>query len=84
MAKRARPEEDSAGAASEEIETHKLTDSGAGTVVAKAEPTPVGRTITEGEAGTSEEGIPAHVAAEGMPWNGPFWELLALAGYKPW
>ena len=84
MATRARPEEDSAEAASTGVELSKEAESRVRAVMAKVATLPIGRTVIEGEAKTSEEEMPAVTTNEEMPGIGPFWDLLALAGYKPW
>ena len=84
MAKRALLEEDSAEAASIGVKLSKEAKSGVRAVVAKVATLPIGRTVVEGEAKTSEEEMPAVAANEDMPGIGPFWDLLALTGYKPW
>ena len=84
MGKRARPEEKSVEATSEEVEHNEVTASEGGTAIEKVEHIPVGRTTNEGKVGNPEEVASGHVAEEEMPGAGPFWELLALAGYKPW
>ena len=84
MAKRARPEEDSAEAASTGVELNKEAESRVRAIVAEVATLLVGRTIVKGEAKTSEEEMPVVAANEEMPGIGSFWDLLALAGYKPW
>lgn len=84
MAKRARPEEESIEATSEKVEDREATVSKGETVAVKVWPITVGRPGNEGETGTPKEVAASHVAVDEMPGDGPFWELLALAGYMPW
>ena len=84
MGKRARSEEEPAETTSEEVAHHEVTASEGGTIVAGVEPVIADRPINEDTVVIPTEEASGHVTIEGMPGTGPFWELLALAGYKPW
>lgn len=84
MTKRARPEEEWVEATSEEIKGSNEGVHEDGTAVARLKPITVGPPVDEGETGTPKEVATEHVALDEMPGSGPFLELLALAGYKPW
>lgn len=83
MTKRVRPEE-WAEVASEEVEGSNESNLETATATAEAKAITVGPPVEEGKVGTPEDVAVEHVDSNEMPGDGPFWELLALAGYKPW
>lgn len=84
MGKRKKPEEGPAEPTSEESELPEATASEGGTVVGEVESIPMGRPMSEGTTVNPVEAASNHLAPEEMPGVGPFWDLLMLAGYKPW
>lgn len=84
MATRARQEEELVESTSEKDEIGSAAASEEEPVVVEEGPVTVGKPVHEGKTETPKEGVPANVAVEGRLGDGPFWALLARAGYKPW
>ena len=81
---RARSEEEPDETTSEDVAQCEVIVSKGGTVVVGVKPVIANRPINEDLVMIPAEEASVHVAIAGMHGTGPFRELLAIAGYKPW
>lgn len=84
MAKRPGQEEELIAATSERVEGCSTTASEGGPLAVNKKPVTVETTFHESKVETPWDEVHASVAVKGMPGDGPFWDLLARAGYQPW